>query len=132
MTKNINLALNDNTIKLGELNFDRAQFNLPKHFKVDFSKARFPKEKGKAVLSALDANTALALEKAGVDISQLKTITIEVYSGLEDMRDYKEDNKQAVIELNNPQVKLLWDIGMGSWRGVKLVTDKVTVVNEDK
>lgn len=132
MTKNLNLALNDNTIKLGELNFDRAQFNLPKHFKVDFSKVRFPKEKGKAVLSALDANTALALEKAGVDISQLKTITIEVYSGLEEMRDYKDDNKQAVIELNNPQVKLLWDIGMGSWRGVKLVTDKMTLVNEEK
>lgn len=131
MTKNKNLQLNNDTIKLGELNFEHAQFHIPEKFKVNFSTARFPKEKGKAVLSALDAQTALALEKAGVDTSQLKTITIEVYGNLEEIRDFKEDNKEAVIELNQPKVRLLWDLGRGAWRGVKLVTDKITVSPQD-
>lgn len=77
------------------------------------------------------AQTALALEKAGVDTSQLKTITIEVYGNLEEIRDFKEDNKEAVIELNQPKVRLLWDLGRGAWRGVKLVTDKITVSSQE-
>ena len=77
------------------------------------------------ILQALDAETALVLEKAGVDVSQLKPITIEVYNGLDELQDYKDEEKEAVIECTNPQVRLLWDMGMSAWRGVKLVTDKI-------
>jgi len=94
---------------------------------VNFSKARFSKDGNKAILQALDAGTALVLEQAGVDLSQLKPITIEVYGGLDELQDYKDEEKEAVIECTNPQVRLLWDMGMSSWRGVKLVTDKITL-----
>ena len=67
----------------------------------------------------------MGLEQAGVDLSQLKPITIEVYSGLDELQDYKDEEKEAVIECTNPQVRLLWDMGMSAWRGVKLVTDKI-------
>lgn len=130
--KHTNIALNDNTMKLGELTFEKSQFNIPKQLQVNFSKARFPKESGKAVLQALDAHTVQALEGAGIDISQLKTVTLEVYGGLEDIRDLKEEEKTTVVELVNPQVKLLWDMGMSSWRGVKLVADKLIIVKSDK
>jgi hypothetical protein len=124
---NNKLPLNDNTIKIGTINFDKDNFDIPKKFKVNFAKARFSKDANKAVLQALDAGTALVLEQAGVDVSQLKPITIEVYGGLDELQDYKDEEKEAVIECTNPQVRLLWDMGMSSWRGVKLVTDKITL-----
>ena len=127
MNNNNKLTLNDNTVKLGGVNLDKNNFDIPKKFMVNFSKARFSKDGNKAILQALDAGTALVLEQAGVDLSQLKTITIEVYGGLDELQDYKDEEKEAVIECTNPQVRLLWDMGMGSWRGVKLVTDKITL-----
>lgn len=120
MNNNNKLILNDNTVKLGGVNLDKNNFDIPKKFKVNFSK-----DGNKAILQALDAETALVLEKAGVDVSQLKPITIEVYNGLDELQDYKDEEKEAVIECTNPQVRLLWDMGMSAWRGVKLVTDKI-------
>lgn len=127
MNNNNKLTLNDNTVKLGGVNLDKNNFDIPKKYQVNFAKARFSKDGNKAILQALDAGTALVLEKAGVDLLQLKPITIEVYGGLDELQDYKEEEKEAVIECTNPQVRLLWDMGMSSWRGVKLVTDKITL-----
>lgn len=124
---NNKLTLNDNTVKLGGVNLDKNNFDIPKKYQVNFAKARFSKDGNKAILQALDAGTVLVLEKAGVDLSQLKPITIEVYGGLDELQDYKDEEKEAVIECINPQVRLLWDMGMSSWRGVKLVTDKITL-----
>lgn len=127
MNNNNKLTLNDNTVKLGGVNLDKNNFDIPKKYQVNFAKARFSKDGNKAVLQALDAGTALVLEQAGVDLSQLKPITIEVYGGLDELQDYKDEEKEAIIECTNPQVRLLWDMGMSAWRGVKLVTDKITL-----
>lgn len=127
MNNNNKLTLNDNTVKLGGVNLDKNNFDIPKKYQVNFAKARFSKDGNKAILQALDAGTALVLEQADVDLSQLKPITIEVYGGLDELQDYKDEEKEAVIECTNPQVRLLWDMGMSSWRGVKLVTDKITL-----
>lgn len=47
MTKNKNLQLNNDTIKLGELNFEHAQFHIPEKFKVNFSTHASLKKKEK-------------------------------------------------------------------------------------
>ena len=72
---NNKLTLNDTTVKLGGINLDKNNFDIPKKFKINFAKIRFSKDGNKAILQALDAGTAVVLEQAGVDLSQLKPIT---------------------------------------------------------
>ena len=56
---NNKLTHNDNTVKLGGVNLDKNNFDIPKKYQVNFAKTRFSKDGNKAVIQALDAGTAL-------------------------------------------------------------------------
>lgn len=137
------LNLTDTTFKIGELNLDKAQFNLPKkvvilnarivykYYEVNGEKVKSD-EITKIVCNVQDADKVKVLKEMNIAIEDLKAVTLEIYDNLDKMTKLAENDGllDKTVELNNPQVRLLWNMSRSSWSGVKLVTDDLKVLGE--
>ena len=128
------------SVKLGTLNFDANQFNIPKRVKVLTSVPKFVYEKvngesvktetiSKIACTVLDDDMYKLLEDAGMDTSVIQPMTLEVIDeGIDKvfpMVKDKDNNllNDSVVELIGTNVRLKWtkNGNNGSWKGVKLV-----------
>jgi len=137
------LNLTDTTFKIGELNLDKAQFNLPKkvvilnarivykYYEVNGEKVKSD-EVTKIVCNVQDADKVKVLKEMNIAIEDLKAVTLEIYDNLDKMTKLAENDGllDKTVELINPQVRLLWNMSRSSWSGVKLVTDDLKVLGE--
>ncbi|MBJ7541823.1 hypothetical protein JG537_08920 [Streptococcus sp. SL1232] len=135
------LNLTDTTFKIGELNLDKAQFNLPKkvvilnarivykYYEVNGEKVKSD-EITKIVCNVQDADKVKVLKEMNIAIEDLKAVTLEIYDNLDKMTKLAENDGllDKTVELINPQVRLLWNMSRSSWSGVKLVTDDLKVL----
>lgn len=137
------LNLTDTTFKIGELNLDKAQFNLPKkvtilnarivykYYEVNGEQVRSD-EITKIVCNVQDADKVKVLKEMNIAIEDLKAITLEVHDNLDKVTKLAENDGllDKTVELINPQVRLLWNMSRNNWSGVKLVTDDLKVLGE--
>ena len=137
------LNLTDTTFKIGELNLDKAQINLPKkvvilnarivykYYEVNGEKVKSD-EITKIVCNVQDADKVKVLKEMNIAIEDLKAVTLEIYDNLDKMTKLAENDGllDKTVELINPQVRLLWNTSRSSWSGVKLVTDDLKVLGE--
>ena len=137
------LNLTDTTFKIGELNLDKAQFNLPKkvvilnarivykYYEVNGEKVKSD-EITKIVCNVQDADKVKVLKEMNIAIEDLKAVTLEIYDNLDKITKLAENDGllDKTVELINPQVRLLWNMSRSSWSGVKLVTDDLKVLGE--
>lgn len=76
----------------------------------------------KITCELVDTVLAKMLEKANVDVSQIKTTTLEIIGNEIDLLDISKDSLiGAEIPLYKAKVMLKWDSHSSSWQGLKLV-----------
>lgn len=121
------LNLTDTTFKIGELNLDKAQFNLPKkvvilnarivykYYEVNGEKVKSD-EITKIVCNVQDADKVKVLKEMNIAIEDLKAVTLEIYDNLDKMTKLAENDGllDKTVELINPQVRLLWNMSRSS------------------
>lgn len=138
-----NLTLTDTTIKLGELNLDKAQFDLPKHLVIISARIRNKyrevngeqvrtDEPDKLICSVQDANTIKALKELNISVEELKAITLDIHDNLDKLTKLAENDGllDKTVELVNPQVRLMWNVSRNNWGGVKLVASDLKVIGD--
>lgn len=138
-----NLTLTDTTLKLGELNLDKSQFNLPK--KVVILNARMSyryhevngeqvksDDLSKIVCTVQDADKVKALKEMNIAIEELKAITLEVHDNLDKVAKSAENDGLLgkTVEPIAPQVHLMWNMARGNWSGVKLIASDLKIMGD--
>lgn len=138
-----NLTLTDTSIKLGELNLDKSQFDLPKQVVILSARLSYQyrevngkqvrtEEPSKLVCSVQDADKIKVLKEMNIAIEELKAITLEIHDNLDKiMKLAKNDGLlDKTVELVNPQVRLMWNMTRNNWSGVKLVANDFKFIGD--
>ncbi|NLQ47918.1 hypothetical protein [Streptococcus mutans] len=138
-----NLNLTDTTIKLGNLNLDKAQFSLPKKFIILSARMSYKynevngeqvrsDEPSKVVCTVQDADKAKVLKEMNIAVEELKAITLELNDNLDKIIKLAENDGllDKNVELVNPQVRLMWNMARSNWAGVKLVAADLKIVGD--
>ncbi|MFM1623259.1 hypothetical protein AB6P03_07110 [Streptococcus mutans] len=138
-----NLTLTDTTLKLGELNLDKAQFDLPKHLVIISARVRNKyrevngeqvrtDEPAKLVCSVQDFDKIKVLKEMNIAIGELKAITLEIHDNLDKITKLAENDGllDKTVELVNPQVRLMWNMTRSNWSGVKLVANDLKIIGD--
>ena len=137
------LNLTDTTFKIGELNLDKAQFNLPKkviilnarivykYYEVNGEQVRSD-EITKIVCNVQDADKVKVLKEMNIANEDLTAITLDVHDNLDKVTKLAENDGllDKTVELINPQVRLLWNMSRNNWSGVKIVADDLKILGE--
>lgn len=114
---------------------------IPQNGKIQSAK-KAPRFNGKNAIEGscakikceiIDLELAKIIEKANVDISQLKTTTLEIISNNEiDLLDISEaDLLGADLPLQEAKVMLKWDSRTGNWSSLKLVLNLEDINNNE-
>ncbi|MCY7138367.1 hypothetical protein MK500_01945 [Streptococcus gordonii] len=138
-----NLTLTDTSIKLGELNLDKSQFDLPKQVVILSARLSYQyrevngkqvrtEEPSKLVCTVQDADKIKVLKEMNIAIEELKAITLEIHDNLDKiMKLAKNDGLlDKTVELVNPQVRLMWNMTRNNWSGVKLVANDLKMTGD--
>ncbi|MCY7233044.1 hypothetical protein C6A33_02145 [Streptococcus anginosus] len=138
-----NLTLTDTSIKLGELNLDKSQFDLPKQVVILSARLSYQyrevngeqvrtEEPSKLVCTVQDADKIKVLKEMNIAIEELKAITLEIHDNLDKiMKLAKNDGLlDKTVELVNPQVRLMWNMTRNNWSGVKLVANDFKFIGD--
>ena len=117
MNKKFNIT--DEKLPLTELVLDMNQFELPNVWRADFSKAKINHEAeyingqkheleniSSIVVPAFDDTVLTALEKMNVSTGSLKNTEIEFIGDFINIAKQIEQEKNAKIKLNKPQIRL--------------------------
>ena len=131
-------SLKDENPNLSAVELNEKQFNLPKQFLCDFSKARhnFVYEKGhktdkisKATLITIAKDEADKLASVGLDVKEYMKLPVEIedYKSIDGLMDSEE---MLAIELVDVRVKFKVD----NFRavGYKLVARSLKVIEDTK
>ena len=131
-------SLKDENPNLSAVELNEKQFNLPKQFLCDFSKARpkFVYEKGhktdkisKATLITISKDEADKLASVGLDVKEYMKLPVEIedYKSIDALMDSEE---MLAVELVNVRVKFKVD----NFRavGYKLVARSLKVIEDTK
>lgn len=135
------IHLNDNTIKVGDLNFDKSQFDIPKkviilNSRISYQYVEVNGEQtrtnniAKIVCSVQDADKAKVLQEMGIDLTELKPFTLEILDNLDKVSRLMETDGllEQTVEPVNLQVRLMWSAARSNWSGVKLVASDIKVI----
>ena len=138
-----NLTPTDTSIKLGELNLDKSQFDLPKQVVILSARLSYQyrevngkqvrtEEPSKLVCTVQDADKIKVLKEMNIAIEELKAITLEIHDNLDKiMKLAKNDGLlDKTVELVNPQVRLMWNMTRNNWSGVKLVANDFKFIGD--
>ncbi|MFS9221879.1 hypothetical protein [Streptococcus australis] len=137
-----NLTLTDTAIKIGELNLDKAQFDLPKRVVIMSARISYKyheingeqvrtDEPSKLVCSAQDASKIKVLKEINIAIEELKAFTLEIQGeNLDRITKLAENDGllDKAVELVNPQVRLMWNMTRSNWSGVKPVANDLKII----
>lgn len=139
-------TLNQEKLPLGELELRLEQFDIPRIFRVDFSKAVENKkteynngerhildETASIIISGVDDAAATALEKVKISASQLEKTEIELVGGFDEARRLMVHEDEVAVKLKNPRIYLKQErvakqadkkwVSVYAWNSVKLVAD---------
>lgn len=132
--------LTDSNIKIGELNLDLNQFDVPKRVvivnsRVNYQYSEVNGEKvktdtpSKISCSVLDADKVKVLSEMGISLDDLKTFTLEITDNLDKLLPHVEtDTKDLTIEMISPHLRLSWNMARSNWTGVKLVCEDIKII----
>lgn len=131
-----------NNPKLGELRFPIEITDAPKFGFIVSASASSAYENGKAVegqlskinIGVVNFETAKLLKNSGGSVSDLATINVEYIA--ENAELQKINPKELigkVIDLSKAEAGLKWVSrgSGGSWGGIKVIIDKITLVNSE-
>ena len=125
-----------------DLPLDINGFDVPKVMKVDFTTARAGyaynanRERTdhieKYTVQDEDEKDYLALQTAGVNMADVKTIQIEFTGDFDKIEDAIDKKLLISVELRNSEVKLQWVDGSrnAGYKALKLVANGFTVVDK--
>ena len=125
-----------------DLPLDINGFDVPKIMKVDFTTARAGyaynanRERTdhieKYTVQGVDEMVYLALQTAGVNMADVKTIQIEFTGDFDKIEDAIDKKLLISVELRNSEVKLQWVDGSrnAGYKALKLVANGFTVVDK--
>lgn len=125
-----------------DLPLDINGFDVPKIMKVDFTTARAGyaynanRERTdhieKYTIQGVDEKVYLALQTAGINITDVKTIQVEFTGDFDKIEDAIDKKLLISVELRKVEVKLQWVDGSrnAGYKALKLIANGFTVVDK--
>ena len=125
-----------------DLPLDINGFDVPKIMKVDFTTARAGyaynanRERTdhieKYTIQGVDEKVYLALQTAGINITDVKTIQIEFTGDFDKIEDAIDKKLLISVELRKVEVKLQWVDGSrnAGYKALKLIANGFTVIDK--
>lgn len=133
--------MTDTTLKIGQLDLDMTQFEVPKKIVILSAKVnnRYTEVNGekikteevtKITCTALDADKVNVLTEMGISTDDLKAINLEIVGNVDKvaMLAQNESLLNVPIELVKPKVRLAWNMARSNWAGVKLVCEDIKIL----
>ncbi|HFU3970037.1 TPA: hypothetical protein ACGO20_001591 [Streptococcus suis] len=133
--------MTDVNIKIGMLDLDISQFDVPKKLVVlsarvnnKYNEVNGEKVKTEEVTkiscTALDADKVKVLNEMGISTDDLKVINLEIIGNIDKVAKLAQNESllNVPIELVQPKVRLAWNMARSNWSGVKLVCEDIKVL----
>lgn len=134
--------MTDTTLKIGQLDLDMTQFEVPKKIVILSAKLNNKyneingekvktEEITKITCTALDADKVKVLTEMGISTDDLKAINLEILGNNVDKIATLAQNESLLnvpIELIKPKVRLAWNMARSNWAGVKLVCEDIKIL----
>lgn len=133
--------MTDTNIKIGALDLDMSQFDIPKKFvilsarvnnkynEVNGEKVK-TEEVSKISCTALDFDKVKVLTDMGISTDDLKAINLEIVGNVDKIAKIAQSEAllNVPVELVQLKVRLAWNISRGNWAGVKLVCEDIKIL----
>lgn len=141
--KNMVYNMTDTNIKIGLLDLEMSQFDIPK--KVVILSVRVNNkykevngenvktdEVSKITSAVLDADKVKVLTEMGISTDDLKAINLEIIRNLDKIAKLAQNDAllNVPVELIRPKVRLAWNMARNNWSGVKIVCEDIKVLGE--
>lgn len=141
--KNMVYNMTDTNIKIGLLDLEMSQFDIPK--KVVILSVRVNNkykevngenvktdEVSKITSAVLDADKVKVLTEMGISTDDLKAINLEIIGNLDKIAKLAQNDAllNVPVELIRPKVRLAWNMARNNWSGVKIVCEDIKVLGE--
>lgn len=141
--KNMVYNMTDTNIKIGLLDLEMSQFDIPK--KVVILSVRVNNkykevngenvktdEVSKIASAVLDADKVKVLTEMGISTDDLKAINLEIIGNLDKIAKLAQNDAllNVPVELIRPKVRLAWNMARNNWSGVKIVCEDIKVLGE--
>ena len=135
--------MTDTTLKIGTLDLDMSQFDIPKKVVILSAKVnnRYNDVNGekikteevtKIACTALDADKVKVLTEMGISTDDLKAINLEIIGNLDKIAKLAQNDSllNVSVELIRPKVRLAWNMARSNWAGVKIVCEDIKILGE--
>lgn len=141
--KNMVYNMTDTNIKIGLLDLEMSQFDIPK--KVVILSVRVNNkykevngenvktdEVSKITSAVLDADKVKVLTEMGISTDDLRAINLEIIGNLDKIAKLAQNDAllNVPVELIRPKVRLAWNMARNNWSGVKIVCEDIKVLGE--
>ena len=133
--------MTDTTLKIGTLDLDMSQFDIPKKVVILSAKVnnRYNDVNGekikteevtKIACTALDADKVKVLTEMGISTDDLKSINLDIVGNVDKVAKltHSEELLNVPVELIQPKVRLAWNMARSNWAGVKLVCEDIKIL----
>lgn len=133
--------MTDTTLKIGQLDLDMTQFEVPKKIVILSAKVnnRYNEVNGekikteevtKITCTALDADKVKVLTEMGISTDDLKAINLEIVGNVDKVATLAQNESllNVPIELVKPKIRLAWNMARSNWAGVKLVCEDIKIL----
>lgn len=135
--------MTDTNIKIGALDLDMSQFDIPKKFVILSVRVnnKYKEVNGenlktdevsKITCTVLDADKVKVLTDMGISTDDLKAINLEIIGNLDKIAKLAQNDAllNVSVELIRPKVRLAWNMARSNWAGVKIVCEDIKVLGE--
>ncbi|VSG02556.1 Uncharacterised protein [Streptococcus pneumoniae] len=133
--------MTDTNIKIGALDLDMSQFDIPKKFvilsarvnnkynEVNGEKVK-TEEVSKISCTVLDFDKVKVLTDMGISTDDLKAINLEIVGNVDKIAKIAQSEAllNVPVELVQLKVRLAWNISRSNWAGVKLVCEDIKIL----
>lgn len=141
--KNMVYNMTDTNIKIGLLDLEMSQFDIPKKVVILSVRVnnKYKEVNGENVKTAevskitsavLDADKVKVLTEMGISTDDLKAINLEIIGNLDKIAKLAQNDAllNVPVELIRPKVRLAWNMARNNWFGVKIVCEDIKVLGE--
>lgn len=141
--KNMVYNMTDTNIKIGLLDLEMSQFDIPKKVVILSVRVnnKYKEVNGENVKTAevskitsavLDADKVKVLTEMGISTDDLKAINLEIIRNLDKIAKLAQNDAllNVPVELIRPKVRLAWNMARNNWSGVKIVCEDIKVLGE--